>query len=78
MARGRESKSVEAQHEAATSRCATSAPVRIEHPEIRSRRAMMLARINVLSNLQRACAPAHRAMLEQTMGEIDRHLATLQ
>jgi hypothetical protein len=37
----------------------------------------MLARTRALSDLQHACAPAHRAMLEQAIAELDRQLALL-
>jgi len=78
MARGWESKSVEAQQEAATE-SRQAPPVRSEQDvEKRTRRdTLKLARTRALSDLQRACAPAHRAMLEQAVAEIDRQLALL-
>jgi hypothetical protein len=38
----------------------------------------MLARTRALSDHQRACAPAHRAMLEQAIADLDRQLAALE
>jgi hypothetical protein len=77
MARGWESKAVEAQQADAASRPA--APGRpAEDPAVATERATLtLARTRALSDLQLACAPAHRAMLEQAIGELDRRLATL-
>ena len=78
MARGWESKSVEAQQDAAAD-ARTSAPrVNAGDAARHGRRAtLMLARTKTLSDLQRACASAHRSMLEQTIEEIDRQLAAL-
>ena len=74
MARGWESKAVEAQQDAALDdRCPTS----ISDEEIRARTeraTLMLARTRALSDLQHACAPAHRAMLEQAIADLDRRL----
>jgi hypothetical protein len=76
MARGWESKSVESQQEAAAAR--TSTPVRFS-PEEAQRRAeratLLLARTRALADLQQACAPAHRAMLEQAIADLSRRLA---
>ena len=78
MARGWESKSVEAQQEAASEARVSKPPVSAEEADRRSRRdTLMLARTRALSDLQMACAPAHRAMLEQTIQELDRLLASL-
>jgi len=75
MARGWESKSVEAQQEeAATGRPGVD-PVSREDAARRAERAtLMLARTRALADLQQACAPAHRAMLEQAVAELDRRL----
>jgi hypothetical protein len=79
MARGWESKSVEAQQDAAADARVTTPPVSTEDAARRGRRAtLMLARTKALSDLQRACASAHRGMLEQTIAEIDRQLASLR
>jgi len=79
MARGWESKSVEAQQEAAIDATRTAPAVSQQDAETRSKRAtLMLARTRALSDLQHACAPAHRAMLEQAIAELDRQLALLE
>ena len=78
MARGWESKSVEAQQEAAANQRSTPAASTREESARRAERATLsLARTRALSDLQRACAPAHRAMLEQAIAELDRRLAAL-
>jgi len=78
MARGWESKSVEAQQDAATDTRAPKAPLSPEDAARRRRRdTLMLARTKALADLQMACAPAHRSMLEETIAEIDRQLADL-
>jgi hypothetical protein len=37
----------------------------------------MLARTRALADLQKACVPAHRAMLEQAIADLDRRLEAL-
>jgi hypothetical protein len=37
----------------------------------------MLARTRALANLQTACGPAQRAMLEHTIADLDRRIAVL-
>lgn len=79
MARGWESKAVEAQQESAAE--ARQAPPMVD-PADASRQAvrttLMLARTRALADLQSACAPAHRAMLEQAIAELDQRLAELK
>jgi hypothetical protein len=41
------------------------------------RATLMLARTQALSQLQQACAPAYRAMLEEAIADLDRRLAAL-
>ena len=78
MARGWESKSVEAQQDAAAERRRQAPPADREDSGIVSQRAtLMLARTRALSDLQRACVPAHRAMLEQAIADLDARLAAL-
>ena len=75
MARGWESKSVEAQQEAAVSKGPNAPHVGREEIERRAERAtLMLARTRALADLQQACAPAHRAMLEQAIADLDGRL----
>ena len=78
MARGWESKSVEAQQMDAATRSPELAPVSSEEAARRSQRATLsLARTRALADLQQACRPAHRAMLEQAIAELDAQLADL-
>jgi hypothetical protein len=74
MARGWESKSVEEQQDAAAAaRIAATAPA--VSPDEAARRqqleALHLARARTLADLQRACRPAHRGMLEQALADLD-------
>lgn len=74
MARGWESKSVEDQQEAAARRRAVDETPSIPPSEVERKQqidTLMLARARVLSDLQRACRPAHRGMLEQALTEVD-------
>ena len=41
------------------------------------RATLMLARTRALADLQLACAPHHRGMLEHAIAELDRQLAAL-
>ena len=76
MARGWESKAVESQQEEAASRASRAAVFNPEDAQRRAERAtLMLARTKALADLQHACAPAHRAMLEQAIADLDRRLA---
>jgi hypothetical protein len=78
MARGWESKSIESQQEAAADMRRTSAPVTPQDAQRKAAHAtLMLARTRALSDLQTACAPAHRAMLEQMISELDQRIAAL-
>ena len=79
MARGWESKAVEAQQDAAEERRPKTQPVSADEIRIRAERGkLMLARTRALSDLQHACAPAHRAMLEQAIADLDRRLKSLE
>jgi hypothetical protein len=76
MARGWESKSIEAQQEAVFERRTSVAAITTEDAALRAERATLsLARTRALADLQCACAPAHRAMLEQAIGDLDRRIA---
>ena len=78
MARGWESKSVESQQEAAAAKQSRAARFDPQEAQRRAERAtLMLARTRALADLQHACAPAHRAMLEQAIAELDRQLHDL-
>jgi hypothetical protein len=78
MARGFESKSVEAQQEAAASQQRPRPAVTRQQAQRSAQRAtLMLARTRALADLQRACAPAHRAMLEKAISDLDTRLEAL-
>ena len=78
MARGWESKSVEAQQDAATSVSQPGPAISVEEAARRSQRAsLMLARSRALADLQQACAAAHRSMLEQAIADLDDRIAAL-
>ena len=88
VARGWESKAIESQQESAADarRMGPSAGVPADAPGAKAgdagRRAthatLMLARTCAMADLQSACAPAHRAMLEQAIAELDQRLAALK
>jgi len=79
VARGFESKQVESQQQDAASTQTRVGPVLSpEQAERAAQRAtLMLARTRALADLQHACAPAHRAMLEQAIADLDARLALL-
>jgi hypothetical protein len=78
MARGWESKAVEDQQQDAAA--ARSAPAPVD-PADAARRAerdtLQLSRTRALADLQHACAPAHRAMLEAAIRDLDARIAKL-
>jgi hypothetical protein len=70
---------VEAQQNAAAEDRHRAAPISDEEIRKKTERAtLMLARTRALSDLQHACAPAHRAMLEQAIADLDRRLTALE
>ena len=80
MARGWESKSVEDQQADAEARRQkpASPPVSDTERERQARRMTLgLSRARVLQDLQTACHPSHRAMLEESLAFIDRELEAL-
>jgi hypothetical protein len=78
LARGWESKSVEAQQDAAQLPRKAAPVVSPQEAARKAERAtLMLARTRALADLQAACAPAHRAMLEQAIADLDRRLAAI-
>jgi GR25 family glycosyltransferase involved in LPS biosynthesis len=78
MARGWESKGVEAQQEAALSPQSKARKITAEEVARRSERATLsLARTRAMADLQKACAAAHRAMLEQAIADLDKQIAAL-
>jgi hypothetical protein len=77
MARGWESKSVEDQQQDALAGRSRTAPVQEDPVRQAERASLQLARTRALADLQLACAPAHRAMLEQAVHDLDQRLAAL-
>jgi hypothetical protein len=78
MARGWESKAVEDQQNSALDEKSRPAPVSAEaRARQQARDGLMLARNRALADLQQACRPAHRAMLEQAIADLDRRLVAL-
>ncbi|BCS33952.1 hypothetical protein TBR22_A31800 [Luteitalea sp. TBR-22] len=81
MARGWESKSVEDQQDAAAARRATAEKPSLSDDEAARRQrldALRLSRARVLADLQRACRPEHRGMLEQALADIDARIIAAQ
>jgi hypothetical protein len=79
MARGWESKSIEAQQEASAERRTRTPAITPEQgSRLAERATLALARTRALADLQRACAPAHRAMLEAAIAELDQRIAALE
>ena len=78
MARGWESKSVEAQQDEASRDRVSKPQLTPEERRTAERRtALELARARTASDLERATAPHHRRMLEQAIATIDEQLAQL-
>ena len=78
MARGWESKAVEAQQEDLARASRPRPPLGSADVARRAERdTLQLARTQAQSQLQTACAPAYRAMLEQAIADLDRRIAAL-
>lgn len=78
MARGFESKQVEFQQEEAQ-RKRTLKPELSEaaRAAAEKRQSLNMARTRALADLQRACNPAHRRMLDESIAALDAQLAAL-
>ena len=75
MARGWESKSVEAQQEDRARQGPAGRPLTPEEAADRARRTTIeLARVRALADLARAKSPAHRTMLEAALRALDEQL----
>jgi hypothetical protein len=79
MARGFESKSVEAQQEeAARGKSVPDPPMSEEDRSLQERRRTLeLTRTRAQQDLSRATVPAHKRMLEQAIAALDRQLEEL-
>ena len=75
MARGWESKAVEQQQEEAASNKSARAPKSAEEiAEEKRRQSIELSRQRILQQLQVACNPRHREMLERALAGLDEQL----
>ena len=79
MARGWESKSVEAQQDEAAEKATSGKPhlTREEAERLREREALRLSLQSVVQRLQRSQDPRHRAMLEEALADLQRKLESL-
>jgi hypothetical protein len=78
MARGWESKSVEAQQQDAAQKTVPGPAPTAEELAVRERRrALELARTRAANDLARATAPAHRQMLEEAIASLDQQISAL-
>jgi hypothetical protein len=79
MARGWESKSVEVQQEEASrTQGGSGRPVTVEERDRQQRRRTLeLARARATADLARATTDAHRAMIEQSIADLDALLGAL-
>jgi hypothetical protein len=79
MARGWESKSVEAQQDEAAGKTTSEKPhmTRVEAKRLREREALRLSLQNVNQQLARSQNPRRRAMLEQALADLQRKLESL-
>lgn len=80
MARGWESKSVEAQQDEAVRAKApqTRPPTPEERERIQRRQTIELARRKAVADLERAKTPAHRRQVERAIADLDASLASLR
>jgi hypothetical protein len=80
MARGWESKSVEQQQEEMPGRHTIARPpISPEQQRVnRKREGLLLSRQRLAQQLQTACNPRHRQMLEQSIAEMDSQLALFE
>jgi hypothetical protein len=78
MARGWESKAVEAQQDEASARTRSGPPVSREDAARRAELATLgLSRARAEADLKAATADAHRDMLERAIADLDRRIASL-
>jgi hypothetical protein len=79
MARGWESKGVESQQEeAARGRVPKPRLTDVQRAALAQRQTLELARARAAGDLDRATAPPHKRLLEQTLAAIDAQLAELK
>ena len=79
MARGWESKAVEAQQDAAADRGSSKPVISRDVTARRAERDLLaLARTRMQADLEKASATAHRTMLEHAIADLDRRIAALE
>jgi len=79
MARGWESKSIEDQQQEAQRPKTAAPPIDPAQAARAAERAtLQLARTRALADLQQACAPAYRSMLEHAIRSLDERIAKLE
>jgi hypothetical protein len=80
MARGWESKSVEQQQDERIAETSASRPrlTRQQQELNRRREGLLLSRKRLVGQLETSTRPAHRHMLERSIAEIDRQLASFE
>lgn len=79
MARGWESKAVEAQQADAATQTTAGGPISPDEAAQRARlTTLTLARRRAEADLRSATAPAHRSMLERAIEDLDRSIAELR
>jgi hypothetical protein len=79
MARGWESKSIEAQQDEAARGRSTRPQLTQAQRELQDRmRTLAMSRSRALADLERATAPSHRRMLEHAIAALDAQIAQLQ
>jgi hypothetical protein len=80
MARGWESKSVEQQQEEMSEQRKTLRPPISTNEQKRNRKrdGLLLSRQRLTQQLQAACNPRHRQILEQGIAELNRQLSSIQ
>ena len=79
MARGWESKSIEAQQDEAERSRAVRSPLTQQQRELQERlRTLMMSRSRAVADLGRATLPSHRKMLERAIAALDEQISQLQ
>ena len=79
MARGWESKSIEAQIDAAEAQGSSAAAPALTQETltlIRKKESILLSRIRVVRDLENAQNPRYRALLKRSLADLDAQLAT--
>jgi hypothetical protein len=79
MARGWESKSVEAQQSKAADKNSVAKPrlTRAEAAQVRDKEGLLLARTRILRQLESAASSRYRALLEESLKNLDDRLKLL-